>query len=149
VNRAEVFGEHAARRPDLLGVPAATGTAVLGVFLLLQGAFASWRLAPAFVALPTALAGAVCALTVRRTLERGSVAGMLLVFGLATPSRLLLIRHCRHLRDVEALSPARVERAAHERQRPVLVTAVVAGVTFPPLPFLGDAPVWGSLRRWP
>ena len=67
-------------RPGLVGVAI---TAAIAVFLLLQAAFRSWRLAAlSFSTLPLAIAGGVvAALPTGGTLTLGSIAGLVAVVG--------------------------------------------------------------------
>src|SRR5688500_16396604 len=58
--------------------------AVVGIFLLLQTAFNSWRLAAlAFLALPAALVGVLAAYAGDRIVSLGSLVGFLAVLGIA------------------------------------------------------------------
>ena len=65
------------------------GRPALGIFLLLQAAFSSWRLAAVgMVTLPAALAGGVLAAVVfDDSVTIGTVVGFVAVFGLATRQR--------------------------------------------------------------
>ncbi|SDW36150.1 Cu/Ag efflux pump CusA [Amycolatopsis xylanica] len=82
---AAVLGDRAREQSDNWRVLAISIAALIGVFLVLQQAFSSWRLATAtFFALPFALAGGVLTTwLVNGELSLGSVAGLLLVFGIA------------------------------------------------------------------
>ena len=86
---AEVLGDYNDRQSDervsFIGVSVA---AALGIFLLLQAAFGSWRLASVlFVALPGTLAGGVLAAVIDGDpISIGTFAGFLALFGLATRS---------------------------------------------------------------
>jgi CzcA family heavy metal efflux pump len=111
--------------------------AAIAAFLLLQAAFRSWRLAVlAFLTLPVALVGGVLAALIDGAeLSLGSLAGLLAVFGLATRTGVLLIRHFQDLeRSGEAFGPNLVERGARERLGPILTSA--AGVALVMLPFV-------------
>jgi len=139
---AALLGDHAeqqAAQGMLLGVAIA---AALGVFLLLQAAFASWRLAGlTFVALPFALSGGVL-LTVLADggLSLGSLAGLLLVLGVAARGTVALVRRCRRLRDdgVE-FGPGLVVRGTYEALGGVIATAVALALFFLPVLFFGAA----------
>lgn len=84
-HHAEVLGGYAEQQADLWRVLGAGLAAALAIFLLLQAAFGSWRLAAlAFVSLPVAVTGsAVAVLLTGGTLTIGSVAGTIGVLGLA------------------------------------------------------------------
>ena len=83
--------------------------AVIVVFLLLQAAFRSWRLAVlAILTLPVALVGGVIAAHLSGgILSLGSLVGFLTVMGIAARNGILLINHCQHLEQFEgdALRP--------------------------------------------
>ncbi|MDQ3145958.1 MAG: efflux RND transporter permease subunit [Actinomycetota bacterium] len=138
---AELLGDYedsqAARRTFI----AVTAAAVLGIFLLLQAAFGSWRMASvAILALPGALAGgAVAALVDGDAVTVGSVAGFVAVLGLAVRHSLLFARRSQELEDHDgvAYGPELVRRAAADRLEPTLISAVTTGLVFLPLLFFG------------
>jgi CzcA family heavy metal efflux pump len=110
----------------------------IAIFLLLQAGFGRWRLAVlAFVTVPVALAGGmVAALIAGAELSLGSLIGFLALFGIATRSGLLLIRHFQHLEreEGEKFGPDLVRRGAGERLAPIATTA--AGLALVALPFV-------------
>jgi Cu/Ag efflux pump CusA len=77
--------------------------AILGIFLLLQAAFGSWKLASlAFLALPTALSGGVLAAFIGGgSISLGSLVGFLAVLGIAARNGVMLILHYQHLEQTE------------------------------------------------
>ena len=117
-------------------------TAALAIFLLLQAAFTSWRLAIlAFAALPVALVGGILAsLIAGGTIGLGAFAGMLAVLGLTGRSVVLMIRHYQYLeRDGgETFGDELVLRGTQERLIPTVVTALGTIVAFAPLLVMGD-----------
>ena len=139
---AEVRG--AATDPDASSssVLAVAITAALAIFLLLQAAFTSWRLAIlAFAALTVALVGGIlAALIAGGTIGLGAFAGMLAVLGLAGRSVVLMIRHYQYLeRDGgETFGDELVLRGTQERLLPTVVTALGTIVAFAPLLVMGD-----------
>jgi Cu/Ag efflux pump CusA len=118
--------------------------AAIGIFLLLQAAFGSWRLAAlAFLTLPLALVGGeIAALIAGGTVSLGALAGFLAVFGIAARNGVVLVTHYQRLqRDGgEAFGPALVTRGARERLVPVLMTASATALVMLPLLILGDRP---------
>jgi Cu/Ag efflux pump CusA len=139
-NHAEVLGDHAAGQDTLLRVVAVVAIAALGIVLLLQGAFASWRLAGlVFLALPGAIAGGVVAVLVGgRVLDLGSLLGLVTVFAIGARGTVLMVRQCQYARDVgEEFGPELVGRAAHDRMAPTVVTALSLALAMVPLLFLG------------
>ena len=141
---AEVLGEStelnaAQDRLMVFGI----GAAIL-IFLLLQAAFRSLRLAAmTFMLLPMALVGGVLAVKLGDgVLSLGSLVGFLTVFGIAARNGILMISHFQHLErhEGEALGPALVLRGAKERLAPILMTACAAGFALVPLAVAGSIP---------
>jgi CzcA family heavy metal efflux pump len=128
-----------------LGLLIAVGVAAaIGILLLLQAAFGSWRLATlTFLTLPIAAAGGVLgALAAGGTLSFGSVIGLLAVFGLTARNAVLLIDHCRQLEqhEGEPFGTELVLRGARERFPGTLATAVAAALVFLPVVIAGPVP---------
>ncbi len=120
----------------------------IGVLLLLQAAFGSWRLAAAvFVVLPLSVAGGVLsAFFVGGVGTLGAMAGLLTVVGIAVRSIVLLVGsfagHADFTADADETAPAgadRVVSATRERVAPVVITALTVAAVFVPLLFLGNA----------
>jgi CzcA family heavy metal efflux pump len=115
--------------------------AAIGIFLLLQAFFGSWRLATlAFATLPIALAGGVlAALAAGGTLSLGSLLGLFAVLGIAARNGILLIDHFRHLEqdESETVGPGLILRGAGERLLPILMTALATALVLLPLVILG------------
>jgi CzcA family heavy metal efflux pump len=141
---AEVLGDQAGRQAVERRVLGAAAIAAVLVLLLLQAAFASWRLAgAALLALPAALAGGVLALLAGGgALSLGALVGFGLVAAVATRNLVTLVGRCQQLeRDhPEPDGAALVVRAAGERLSPVLVTALATGLALAPVLVLGDVP---------
>jgi Cu/Ag efflux pump CusA len=116
--------------------------AAVGIFLLLQAAFGSWRLAAlVFASLPLALVGGeIAALVAGGEVSIGALAGFLAVFAIAARQSVVLVTHYRRLqRDSgEQAGPALVMRGALERLAPVLMTTLATGLAVLPLVILGD-----------
>jgi CzcA family heavy metal efflux pump len=118
--------------------------AAVGILLLLQAAFRSWRLAfMLFVTMPAALAGGVlAAFAGARTLTLAALLGLLTVLGATVRPGILLIRQYR---DAEFGEPddARtdiVRQATQERFTPILLTAVATALMLVPVIVLGNQP---------
>lgn len=140
----EILGGGEARqatRQRLIGIAIASA---IGIFLLLQAAFSSWRLAAiVFFSLPSALAGGViAALIAGGTISIGSFAGFLTVFGIATFNSVLLFRHFRQLSEQEDGFSGLdlVLNGTQQRLIPILMITVVTALAFLPLLLLGDIP---------
>jgi CzcA family heavy metal efflux pump len=141
---AELLGEaaerqNAASRTLVFGIAAA-----IGILLLLQAAFGSWRLTLiAFLTLPTALVGGILAVFMGGAIiSLGSLVGFLTVLGIAARNGIMLISHCQHLEQYEGerFGPDLVLRGAKERLSPILMTAFAAGLALLPLVVLGTRP---------
>jgi Cu/Ag efflux pump CusA len=136
-HHAELLGGYEERQADrtrLIGVAVA---AVIAIFLLLQAALRSWRLAIlSFSTLPLALAGGVvAALLAGGTLTLGSIAGLIAVLGLAARAVVLLIRRYQDLERAEGVSfgPELVVRGTRESLEPTLMAALGTAVVLAPI----------------
>jgi CzcA family heavy metal efflux pump len=134
---AEMVGDYAQRQADwrhFLSIAVAAG---IGILLLLQAAFRSWRLATiSFFTVPVALAGgALAALIDGRLVSLGSAAGFFTVFAIATRGTITLIRHYQHLERDEGVAPGQwlILRGSQERLVPTVMTALVTGLLLLPL----------------
>jgi Cu/Ag efflux pump CusA len=106
--------------------------AVVGIFLLLQLSFQSWRLAIlSFLTLPSALVGGVlAAYAAGGVISLGSLVGFLSVLGIAARNGIMMINHFQHLERYEN-KPFGIDlvlRGARERLTPILMTTGATGV---------------------
>ena len=127
------------RQAERARIVAFSVAALIGIFLLLQLTFESWRLALlGLLALPAALSGGVVAaawLTDGVT-SLGALAGLLAVLGIAARSGVLLIGHCLGLEKDEgmALDSELILRAAREQFASIaLITGITALALLPVL----------------
>jgi CzcA family heavy metal efflux pump len=113
------------------------GAAIAGVFMMLVLAFGRARDALlVMVNLPLALIGGVAGVFLAGgVLSVASMIGFITLFGIATRNGIMLVSHIRHLMEVEGVTSFReaVERGAHERLLPILMTAMAAGLALIPL----------------
>ena len=141
---AEVLGEYAERQAAADRLLIFAIVAAIGIFLLLQVAFSSWRLATlTFLTLPMALVGGLIAAWLGGgIISLGSLVGFFTVFGIAARNGILLINHYQHLEreEGEAFGPTLVLRGALERLSPILMTSLATGLALVPLVILGDIP---------
>lgn len=141
-HHAELLGGYAERQADRDRLIALAVAAAIVVFLMLQAAIGSWRLATmVFLTLPVALVGGVlAAVTVGGIMSLGSVAGLIALFGLSARSGMLLVRHCQALEreEGEAFGPQVALRGASERLGQTLATAVATALAVLPFVLLGD-----------
>ena len=118
--------------------------AFVGIVLLLQAAFGTWRLAFLVVlTLPMALVGGLLAAYASGgILSLGSLVGFLTVLGLAARNGILMINHFQHLEheEGETFGPALVLRGAKERLSPILMTSLATGLALLPLVVAGTVP---------
>jgi Cu/Ag efflux pump CusA len=139
--RAEIKGEYVERQADKKRIRDVAIAAALGIFLLLQAAFRSWRLAVvAFVTLPLALAGGVLAAFVGgNVLSLGGLLGLLALVGIAARSGILLIQHYQYLEQHsgETFGPGLVLRGTREQFAPIVITALTLGAALVPLVLFG------------
>ena len=141
---AEILGKYAESQNAKREVLVYSLAAAIGIVLLLQVVFSSWRLAIlSFVTLPSALVGGILALFLGNGIvSLGALVGFLTVFGIAARNTILLIHHCQHLEkyEGETFGSNLVLRGAKERLAPILMTAATAGLGLVPLVIVGDVP---------
>jgi Cu/Ag efflux pump CusA len=140
----ELIGEYAELQAARQNLMIASVICALGIFLLLQVCFGSWRLATlAFLTLPSALVGGVLAASFSiGVISLGALVGFLTVFGIAARNNILLIDHCQHLEryEGETFGPGLVMRGARERLAPILMTTLATAAGLLPLAVVGDIP---------
>jgi CzcA family heavy metal efflux pump len=118
--------------------------AMVGIFLLLQLSFRSWRLATlSFLTLPSALVGGVLAASAAGgIITLGSLVGFLSVLGIAARNGIMMINHFQHLEQFEdeTFGKSLVLRGARERLRPILMTTGATALAILPLVIYGNLP---------
>jgi CzcA family heavy metal efflux pump len=118
--------------------------ALVGIFLLLQLSFRSWRLAVlSFLTLPSALVGGVlAAFAAGGVITLGSLVGFLSVLGIAARNGIMMISHFQHLErfEGETFGLGMVLRGARERMRPILMTTGATAFAILPLLIYGNRP---------
>ncbi len=141
---AEVLGDYVAGQAAGQRMLLTGAVAVIGIFLLLQAAYGSWRLAVvALVTLPIALVGGVlAALLGGGALSLGSLFGFLTVLGIAVRNGIVMTSHFQYLeqREGETFGPELVLRGARERLAPILTTALTTALALVPFVLFGDIP---------
>jgi CzcA family heavy metal efflux pump len=140
----EVLGEFAERQAAQETLFTFAIVALVMIFLLLQAAFGSTRLATlSFLTLPSALVGGlIAAWASGGVISLGSLVGFFTVLGIAARNGIMLINHFQHLErfEGEEFGPALVLRGARERLAPILMTAAATGLALVPLVVAGDIP---------
>ncbi len=118
--------------------------AAIGVFLLLQAAFGSTRLAIlSFLTLPSALVGGILAAWIGTgVVSLGALVGFFTVLGIAARNGIMMINHFQHLEryEGETFGVDLVIRGARERLAPIMMTALATGLALVPLAIAGDLP---------
>jgi CzcA family heavy metal efflux pump len=142
--RAEVLGDYAERSATMWRLLSYTIIAVVGIYLLLQAAFGSWRLAGLiFLMLPAAIAGGpIAALADGGVMSFGALVGLLAGLGIAVHYGIMLIRHLQQLEreEGERLGPDLVLRGVRDRLVPILTTSLATGLALLPLAVIGSIP---------
>jgi Cu/Ag efflux pump CusA len=120
------------------------GVAIAGLFMMLVVAFGRARDALLIMLnLPLALIGGVAGVFLAGgVLSIASIIGFITLFGIATRNGIMLVSHIRHLMEAEGVTDFReaVERGAHERLVPIIMTAMAAGLALIPLAMRGGEP---------
>jgi CzcA family heavy metal efflux pump len=135
--RVEYGGQFESRQSATERLLILGGAAIAGVFMMLVLAFGRTRDALiVMVNLPLALLGGVAGVFLAGgVLSVASMIGFITLFGIATRNGIMLVSHIRRLMEEEGVTSFReaVERGAHERLLPILMTAMAAGLALIPL----------------
>ena len=139
---AEVLTESTGEEIGLTRVLGFAVGVVIAIFLLLQSAFRSWRLAAlVLAALPVTLVGGIAAILITGAdLTLGAAIGLLAVFGLGTRVCLLMVVTLQSLeRDTPDDTPRSelARRVVRERLAPVLTSAIALAMLALPFVVLG------------
>jgi Cu/Ag efflux pump CusA len=142
---AEVLHQYAERQAAQQRLLIAGIIALVGIFLLMQASFQSWRLgAVAFITLPLAMTGgiAVTLATQGGVISLGSLAGLFAIFGIAVRHGLALVNHYQYLQEEEGeeFGPALALRGASDRLVPILMSTFAIGLFFLSFVFFDGAP---------
>jgi cobalt-zinc-cadmium resistance protein CzcA len=110
---------------------------MLVIMVLLHVSLGSWRLALlVFTGVPLAVTGGVAALWLRgMDFSISAAVGFIALSGVAVLNGLVLVTFIRQLRDAGVAQDRAVLEGSLTRLRPVLVTALVAGLGFVPMAF--------------
>lgn len=142
--RAEVLGESVERQAAFQRLLGFLIIIVIGIFLLVQAAFSSWRLAlVTFLSTPVALVGGVLAAILGGGgISLGSLFGFLAVLGLAVRNGMVLIGHFQQLEQREGLpfGAELVLRGARERLGPIMMTTTATALAMLPFVVFGSIP---------
>ena len=141
----EVLGNYAAHQAAQQRVLIAGIIVAIGIFLLLQAALNSWRLAwLTLLTLPFALAGGaiVALLTSGGIVAFAPLLGLLPVLAIAVRHSIMLISHYRRLEqdEGESFGPGLVLRGSGERAAPILLSVLTTAMVFLPFAIAGKVP---------
>ena len=150
-HHAEVRGLSAERQADQLRLLAAMLAVAIGIFLLLQATFGSWRLATmTYLVLPAALVGGLLAGLAAGggSLGLGALVGLIAVLAIASRNGLLLIAHVQQLERAASEEPRLdlVLRGARDRLTPVVLTATATAMAVAPFVLMGDVSGFEMMR---
>jgi Cu/Ag efflux pump CusA len=137
---AEVLGAAEADSAGSLRVAAFALGALLAIYLLLQAAFSSWRMATlVFVTLPLgAVGGVLTALLAGGIATAGGLAGLLAVAALALRNNIVLVRALRDdFEERGAVGVDHVLRVTREQAAAVVLSATAVALAFLPLLVMG------------
>jgi CzcA family heavy metal efflux pump len=141
---AEFLGEYTERQAAQGRLNAGAIAAAIGILLLLQASFSSWRLATlSFLTLPIALIGGlIAAYLTGGVISLGSLVGFFTVLGIVARNGIMLISHYQHLERYEgvAFGPELALRGAKERVVPIMMTVLTTGLALVPLLIAGEIP---------
>jgi len=138
---AEVVGDVAARQGADRRILGLALGALVGIFLLLQAATASWRMATLLILLiPLGGVGGVLTASVAGGfMSAGALMGLLLVLGVVTRNCLVLVsRYQRRAEEGQPPGPDLVRRATLDTVVPVLLTALATAAALLPFVVFGN-----------
>ncbi len=123
---------------------------LIGLLLLFQAAFMSWRLALVFLAgLPVALSGGLVVSAILGSgLSMGVLAGLLAVLVMAILTGIRLIKHLKQLEVIEGIAFGRelIRQGMKECASPIVLTLLITALLFLPFAVLGNGPGLELLR---
>ena len=138
---ALVVGEHFAQREAIRSLYSYLAAAAVLIFLVVQAALGSWRLALLAIAgVPVALLGGFVAVILSDgNFALGSLLGFIAVLALGVRQGIGLVRHFQVMQaQGMAFGEALVQRGVQERFAPIVTSAVVTALLVLPFVVLGD-----------
>lgn len=139
----EMLGEFAEQQNAQLRILIAAIAAAIGIFLLLQACFESWRLAGlTLLILPVTLVGGllVSFFASGGALSLGAVVGILSILGISARNVILLFNRYRRIESEEGVqvSPEVVLRGSIERAPSIIMTALITALALLPMVVAGN-----------
>jgi Cu/Ag efflux pump CusA len=141
---AELVGEFQKKLDSKRLVMSVAIASLIFIFLFLQAAFWSWRMA--LVALPSILlalsGGMVATMLLGGSLTLGVLSGFIVVLGVAIHHSVSLIKHFRNLEVREGMKFGHelVQQGVQDRLGPILMTTCITLLAFVPFLVLGNIP---------
>jgi len=140
--RAELLGELAEKIESKQRIQIFLVAALILIFLLLQAAFRSWKLALAiFLTLPMALIGGVITnyFVFGNFLSLGASIGFVAIFAITIRTTIILVRRYRHIEmnEGESFGTVLVEKGIRERFQPIIISTITFILAFLPAVFFG------------
>jgi CzcA family heavy metal efflux pump len=139
----EYGGEFQAEAEAVRMISILSVLSILAILLILYMKFGSFKIAGLImVNLPLALIGGVIAILLTdRIISIASMVGFITLFGIATRNGILLVSHYLHLIREEGKSlEIAVYQGSMERLRPIMMTALTAGLALIPFAIAADKP---------
>lgn len=150
-HHAVLESDHLERRSAWRSTLAMVLAAMIGMFLLLQACFLSWRWAGlSLLTILGSLAGSVFAILLAGgTAHLGSLFGLLAVLGITTRNGILMITELQNTEryENERLDTSTIVRAAGDRVVPIVMTALGVVLMFLPIAVAGN--IAGLEIFWP
>jgi CzcA family heavy metal efflux pump len=140
-HHAEVLGKYAQNQGERQQALIFAIAALVGILLLLQAAFASWRLAfVLLLTLPVALAGgALAAMFAGGATTLGTLVGFLAVLAIAVRHGIVLFTHFQRLHEDEGerFGTESVLRGTRERLTPIVTSSLAVALVVLPFAVMG------------
>jgi len=146
---AEVQHDYLTQQGTQEGILLSGIIALIGIFLLMQSASASWRMGLAtFMTLPAMLVGGLlAAFLTGSTISSVSLFGLYAVLGIGMRHAILLVRHYHLLeRDGETFGSDLVLQGSGERFTPMVMTTLATALALLPFVIFGVAPGYEIVR---
>jgi Cu/Ag efflux pump CusA len=138
----EVLGVSAGQQATIRNILIASAVAALGILLLLQACFKSWRLAAiVLLTLPMALSGGMVAMLLSGgNLTLGSIFGLVMVLAVAVRNSVALVSRYWQLEQERGaiFGPELALRGAGERLESIVMTALTTALFLLPLVVVGQ-----------
>lgn len=141
-HHAELLGDYKDRQSQAMRLALVIAAAVLGIYLLLQAAFRSWRFAGlVFLIVPFAMTGGIIAAILDGSLQSlGALIGLLAVLSLALRSVVMQVSYYHRMEEVEGktFGLSLVRHGALERLGPSIMSLVACAFVLLPFIVLGS-----------